>query len=62
MGHTIRFLRPELPYGVSRMFVPPEANAAAQIRHLEGLGYTIVDVSPPLGGYAFSDGQASVSI
>ena len=56
--HTIRFRRPELPYGVSRMFVPPEADAAAQIRHLEGLGYTIVDVSPPLGGYGLSDDQA----
>jgi hypothetical protein len=40
------------------MFVPPEANAAAQIRHLEGLGYTIVDVTPPLGGYGPSQNQA----
>ncbi len=49
--HTIRFRRPELPYGVSRMFVPPEVDAATQIRHLVRLGYTIVEVSPPLAGY-----------
>ncbi|MGA7711163.1 MAG: hypothetical protein WCA81_04620 [Rhizomicrobium sp.] len=48
MSHTIRFRRPETPYGVSRMVVPPEVDAAGRVRHLESLGYSIVDVTPPL--------------
>ena len=48
MSHVIRFQRPETPYGVSTVRVPPEANAAQQLRRLEALGYTIVEVSPPL--------------
>jgi len=48
MSSTIRFQRPETPHGVSKMFVPTEANTTAQVRHLERLGYTIVDVSPSL--------------
>jgi hypothetical protein len=48
VSHIIRFQRPETPYGVSRVHVPPEANAAQQLRRLEALGYTILEVSPPL--------------
>lgn len=50
MTHSIQFRRPEPAHGVSRMFVPAEASAAAQIRLLKRLGYTILEVSPaPVG-------------
>jgi len=52
MSSTIRFQRPETPYGVSRMFVPTGTDTCAQIRHLERLGYTIVDISPALADTA----------
>ena len=48
MSHVILFKRPETPYGVSKVCVPPEANAARQLQRLESLGYTILDVTPPL--------------
>jgi hypothetical protein len=48
--HTIRFRRPETGYSISRMFVSGEASADVQVRHLEGLGYTVVDVAPALVG------------
>jgi hypothetical protein len=49
--HTISFRRPELHYVLSKMSVPPGTDVAAQIHHLEDLGYKIVDVSPPLSVY-----------
>lgn len=51
MTHTISFRRPELPYVLSTMSVPPDADVALQVRHLEKLGYKIIEVSPPLIGY-----------
>jgi hypothetical protein len=51
VNHIIRFQRPESPSKFSDMSVSGEAPATTQIRHLEGLGYTIVDVSPPLPGW-----------
>jgi hypothetical protein len=51
MIHTIRFRRPELPYVLSTMSVPPGADTEGHVRRLEDLGYKIIDVSPPLGGY-----------
>jgi hypothetical protein len=51
MTHTIRFRRPELPYVLSTMSVPPGSDTGEHVRRLEDLGYKIVDVSPPLGGY-----------
>jgi hypothetical protein len=33
------------------MFVPTEADASRQLRRLETLGYTIIDISPPLAGH-----------
>ena len=50
MGHTIRFRRPELHHVLATMFVPPEADVMAQIRHLQSLGYHIVEVTPPITG------------
>jgi hypothetical protein len=46
VSDTIRFRRPETPYGISRMFVPTGTDTGAQVRLLEKLGYMIVDVSP----------------
>ena len=51
MTHTISFRRPELPYVLSRMSVPNGADTEAHVRRLEDLGYKIIEVSPPLGGY-----------
>lgn len=51
MTHIISFRRPELFYVLSKMTVPPGADVLVQIHHLEDLGYTIVEVSPPLDGY-----------
>jgi len=36
------------------MFVPSEVDTAGYIRHLEALGYTILEVSPPFAGYEAS--------
>ena len=49
MTHTISFRRPELYYVLSKMTVPPGADVVAHIHRLEDLGYTIVEVAPPLG-------------
>ena len=46
--YTIRYQRAETPYGVTKSCVPPEENAAKQVRRLQALGYTILDVTPPL--------------
>jgi len=48
VSHVILFRRPETPYGVSKVCVPREANAARQLQRLESLGYVILDVTPPL--------------
>jgi hypothetical protein len=51
VSHTISFRRPELHHVLSNMTVPPGADVAAQVHHLEVLGYKIVAVSPPLDAY-----------
>lgn len=51
MNHTISFRRPELRHVLSKMSVPPAADVAEHVRHLESLGYKIIDVSPPLERY-----------
>jgi len=50
MAHMIKFRRPETNWSVSKMSAPTESSAVAQIRNLERLGYTILDVSPGLVG------------
>ena len=52
--HAISFRRPELRHVLSIMSVPPQADVVAQIHRLQGLGYQIVDVSPPLAGYPYA--------
>jgi len=49
--YTISFRRPEQPYVLSTMSVPPGADPEAQVRHLGDLGYKIIAVSPLLGSY-----------
>jgi hypothetical protein len=60
VAHTISFRRPELRHVLSTMFVPPEADVMAQIRHLQDLGYQIIDVTPPLDGSAPQPPKLSV--
>ena len=50
MTHTIRFRRPETAHSITKMVVQTESSAVTQIRNLERLGYTIMDVSPALVG------------
>lgn len=48
MGHSVRYTRPETRATVARIFVPTVEETSKQIRRLETLGYTIVDIVPPL--------------
>lgn len=48
METHIRFTRPETRDTIARMFVPPTMNPMEPIRRLRALGYSIVDVNPPL--------------
>ena len=48
MSQTIRFQHREVPDDVYSMFVSDEEFTAIVIRRVEALGYTIVDVSPPM--------------
>ena len=49
MTYTIRYRRPDAPWSVVVMVVPSGVdNATAQMSRLRTLGYSIVDVSPPL--------------
>ena len=46
--HTIHYLRPEMPYSLSRMTAPNEREAMTQVQRLKALGYTVTEVMPPL--------------
>jgi hypothetical protein len=48
VGHTIRYRRPETPYSLSKMTTSNEQGALTQIQRLKTLGYTVVEVVPPL--------------
>lgn len=48
MGHAVRYTRPETRSTVTRIFVPTDEETLKQIRRLERLGYTIIDIVPPL--------------
>ena len=49
MTYTIRYRRPDAPWSVVVMVVPSGAdNATTQMNRLKALGYSIVDISPPL--------------
>lgn len=48
MRHTILFHHPETPEFIRSLLIPPEASAATHVRNLEALGYTVLEVSPPL--------------
>lgn len=49
MTYTIRYRRPEVPWSVVNMTIPDDAEAVLlqQVR-LEALGYSIIDVTPPI--------------
>lgn len=46
--HCIRFRRPETPWSLSRMTTESAEQAAIQVQRLSALGYTIINVTPPL--------------
>lgn len=46
MGYRIRFQRPGALGFISNLFVEDDATTATQIRHLEAIGYTIIDALP----------------
>lgn len=52
VGHTIRYRRPETPYSLSKMTTSNEQGALTQIQRLKTLGYTVVEVVPPLASDA----------
>jgi hypothetical protein len=48
MNHVISFRRPGQVRTLTKLTVPPLEDPVAYARRLEKLGYTIVDISPPL--------------
>ncbi len=48
LGHNVRYTRPETRTTIARIFVPTDEEMPRQIRRLKMLGYTIVDIDPPL--------------
>jgi hypothetical protein len=52
VGHTIRYRRPETPYNLSKMTTSNREGALTQIQRLKSLGYTVVEVVPPLASDA----------
>jgi hypothetical protein len=49
--HVISFRRPGQKYVLTKMTIPPQEDPEAYVHRLENLGYTIVDVLPPLPPY-----------
>jgi len=50
MRQIISYQRPETGSVLARISVPGEAETLRQVRRLEALGYTIVDVAPISSG------------
>lgn len=50
MTYTIRYRRPDAPWSVVNMTIPNNAEAAVLLQQtrLETLGYSIIDVTPPI--------------
>tara|TARA_R110002074_G_scaffold388706_2_gene571560 strand:- start:1310 stop:1507 length:198 start_codon:yes stop_codon:yes gene_type:complete len=48
MGHDVRYTRPEARATIARILVSTDEETPKQIRRLEMLGYTIIDIAPPL--------------
>jgi hypothetical protein len=50
MTYTIRYRRPDAPWSVVNMTIPDNGEAAVlfQQTRLETLGYSIIDVTPPI--------------
>lgn len=51
MHHVISFRRPGQIRTSTKLTIPPAEDPASYVRRLEGLGYTIVDITPPLPTY-----------
>lgn len=48
MTYVIRFRRPGQIRTSTKLTIPPLEDPVAYVRRLEKLGYTVVDISPPL--------------
>jgi|KBSMisStandDraft_5_1062788.scaffolds.fasta_scaffold1143100_1 hypothetical protein len=50
MTYTIRYRRPDAPWSVVNMTIPDNGEAAVLLQQtrLETLGYSIIDVTPPI--------------
>lgn len=55
VSHTIRFRRPETPYSLSKMTASNVQETMVQLQRLKSLGYTIIEVTPPLESDAPAD-------
>ena len=51
MRQIICYQRPETGSVLARISVPDEAVTLRQVRRLEALGYTVVDVTPSSSGH-----------
>jgi hypothetical protein len=51
-----------VPWNFIKMVVPTEDETAAQKARLEALGYTIVDISPPLSADPKSSPETELTI
>ena len=51
MEHVISFRRPGQTRSFTKLTIPPLEDPAAYARRLENLGYTIIDITPPLSAY-----------
>jgi hypothetical protein len=48
--HTIHYRRPDAFHSLVKMTTLNEQEAEAQVKRLRALGYTVVDVKPPIAG------------
>jgi len=49
LEHVITYRRPANPWSLGRMTVQTDVETAAQVQRLISLGYTVIDVLPPMG-------------
>lgn len=48
MPHIISFRRADQVRTITKMTIPQQENPLVYIRRLESLGYSIIDISPPI--------------
>lgn len=60
MPHTISFRRPGQVRTFTKMTIPQQEDPLAYIRRLENLGYSIVDISPPISQFIPAQSRDSI--